>query len=71
MDDYSDDIPDEVSDDEILELEEMIIDGQVWACCSRCRFFITSVFDERCSNCKDIIDINSLIIKFIDWEKSN
>lgn len=70
MGDY-DDNPDEVSDDDILELEEMVIEGQVWACCPKCRFFVVSVFDEKCSNCKYTIDINSLIIKFIDWEKSN
>ena len=58
-------------DDELDELEEMITDGQVWACCPQCLLFISSAFQDNCAYCKTKIDIDKLIIKLVDWSNPN
>lgn len=58
-------------ENDLNELDEMILDGDVWACCPNCLNFVDSAFQRTCFICKKGIDHNELIIKLINWKESN
>ena len=66
MSDYHD-----IDDGEVQDLEEMVKDGEVWACCPHCRLFMSSIHETVCSICKGEIELDEVIIEFIDWSQPN
>jgi len=58
-------------ENDLIELDEMILNGDVWACCPNCLNFVDSAFERKCFVCKHLINYNELIIKFLDWKISN
>lgn len=60
-----------MKDEELEELDNMIQSGEVRASCPSCQTILESVFQKKCTNCKNKIDIDEIPLMVIDWSNAN
>lgn len=62
---------DDIENLEDEDLQDMVAEGSVWACCHNCHLPVSSIYEPNCFYCKKDIVIESLIIFFLDPKESN